>query len=87
VNKIFTAAALTVTALSASAGSAAAAPMPTGPAAFRALTGLVLPAPESTNGSSVKSGSGLLSMEDTNVVNLMSDHSRKQVTGTSGVQG
>lgn len=87
MNKIFTTAALTLTALSSAVGSASAAPMPTGPAAFQALTGLILPAPESTNGSSVKNGTGLLSMEDTNVVNLMSDHSRKQVTGTSGVQG
>lgn len=88
MRKTFTAAALTAAAMAASVGSASAAsPIPAGPAAFQRLTGLILPAPDSVTGSSVESGSALLSLRDTNGLNVMSDHSRSQITGTTGVQG
>lgn len=89
MRKTFTTAALAVTALASAAGSAAASPLPipAGPTAFRSLTGLVLPAPDNTSGSTSEEGASVLDLKDTNVVNLMSDHSRTQVTGTTGVQG
>jgi hypothetical protein len=87
MRKTFTAAALTAAALASTVGSAAAAPLPTGPDALRKLTGTILPAPSSSTGSSSEGDGGMLSLKDSNVVNLMSDHSRTQVSGTSGVQG
>lgn len=88
MRKTFTAAALTAAAMAASVGSASAAsPIPAGPAALSKLTGLILPAPDNVIGSDVDSSSALLSLRDTNGVNVMSDHSRSQITGTSGVQG
>jgi len=87
MRKTFTAVALTAAALASAAGSASAAPLPTGPDAVKKLTGRILPAPDAITGSAVDGGSGLLNLKDTNAVNVMSDHSRTQVTGTSGVQG
>jgi hypothetical protein len=84
---ILTAAALTAAAVASAAGPATAAPLPTGPNALKKVTGLILPAPDNTTGSSVDNAEALLSLRDTNAVNVMSDHSRTQVTGTSGVQG
>lgn len=87
MHRTLAAVALTVMAVAVSAGTASAAPIPTGPKALKGLTGLVLPGPDSITGSQVNSGSALLHVEDTNGLNLMSDHSRTQVTGTSGNQG
>lgn len=79
--------ALGLIAAAASAGTATAAPLPAGPAAFRTLTGLVLPGPDENTGSNVNSGSPILNVQDTNGLNLMSDHSRTQTAGTSANQG
>jgi hypothetical protein len=87
MRKTFTAVTLAAAALASAAGSASAAPLPTGPDALKKLTGMVLPAPDNITGSTVDESESMLSLRDTNVVNLMSDHSRTQVTGTSGVQG
>ena len=85
--KSLTAAVLTAMAVAASTGLATAAPIPAGPKALKGLTGLILPGPDNVTGSDVDNGSPMIHLEDTNGLNLMSDHSRTQVTGTSGNQG
>lgn len=87
MRKTFTSAALAAVALASAVASASAAPIPTGPGALPKLTGLILPAPDNVTGSHVEGGNPLFALKDTNAVSLMSDHSRAQVTGTSGVQG
>lgn len=87
VEKTLAVAALAGAAVAASSGAAVAKPLPSGPGALGALTGLSALDRDGGNGSNVDTGSPLVKAQETNLLNLMSDHSRHQNTGTSGNQG
>lgn len=86
MRKSFSAVALTAFAMASATGVAGAAPIPAGPQAVTRLTGMILPGPDQVTGSDVDTGDPMLELEDTNLVNVLSDHSRTQ-TNSSGNQG